>query len=181
LVAGSWGNRRAARLRSSPVLTPTTGDDWLALTSDELPISAAYTWAVRPDCGAVVLFSGTARDHAEGRTGVVELQYEAYEEQVLPRLERLAAELRARWPAVGRVVMLHRIGPLAVGVSSVVVVVSSPHRAEAFDAARFGIDTLKSTLPVWKKEVTVAGDSGWALAATDIGDVGTAVRAGQRD
>ncbi len=63
---------------------PEAGHDWLELTADELPIGAAYDWAVRPDCGAVVLFSGTVRDHADGRTGVTSLTYEAYEEHVVP-------------------------------------------------------------------------------------------------
>jgi molybdopterin synthase catalytic subunit len=146
------------------VLPPPSGDDWLALTSDELPIAAAYDWAVRADCGAVVLFSGTARDHAEGRGGVTELQYEAYEEHVVARFARIAAEVRERWPMVGRVALLHRVGALPVGTSSVVVAVSAPHRAEAFEAARFGIDTLKATAPIWKKEIRDTGDDSWAPA-----------------
>ena len=74
-----------------------------------------YDWAVRPDCGAVVLFSGTVRDHAEGRAGVTHLEYEAYEEQVVPRLAAIAAETRRRWPTIGRIALLHRTGPLAIG------------------------------------------------------------------
>ena len=64
------------------VFAPIDGDDWLGLTADQLPIGDLYDWCVRPDCGAVVLFSGTVRDHAEGRTGVEWLEYEAYDEQV---------------------------------------------------------------------------------------------------
>ena len=159
---------------------PEAGEDWLALTSDELPVGAAYAWAVRPDCGAVVLFSGTVRDHAEGRTGVTALAYEAYEEHVVPRLERITAEMRRRWPEVGRVVMWHRVGTLALGESSVIVVVSSPHRPAAFEAARFGIDALKATAPIWKKESWGGDDPGadggdprqdWALAAQDVADL----------
>lgn len=156
---------------------PASGDDWLALTSDELPIAAAYDWAVRPDCGAVVLFSGTARNHAEGRSGVTELHYEAYAEHVVPRLERIAEEVRARWPDVGRIALLHRVGALAVGTSSVIVVVSAPHRGAAFDAARFGIDALKATAPIWKKELWGSGEESWA-AAGDIGDLDTVTSAG---
>ena len=69
---------------------PSDGDDWLALTSEPLSVDVAYRWAVRPDCGAVVVFAGTVRDHAEGRTGVTALEYEAYEEQVVPRLAAIA-------------------------------------------------------------------------------------------
>ena len=159
-------------------LTPPahgTGDDdnsetWLALTSEPLPVGAVYEWAVRPDCGAVVVFSGTVRDHAEGRAGVAHLTYEAYEEQVVPRLRSIADELRRRWPVVGRVALLHRIGRLDLGTSSVIVVVSAPHRAEAFEAARYGIDTLKATVPIWKQETWAEG-TGWALGATEITEV----------
>jgi molybdopterin synthase catalytic subunit len=151
------------------VRVPEAGHDWLELTADELLVGAAYDWAVRPDCGAVVVFSGTVRDHAEGRTGVTSLTYEAYEEHVVPRLERLAAELRRRWPEAGRVVLWHRVGELGLGESSVVVAVSAPHRAEAFEAARFGIDALKASAPIWKKESWGDGaDEGWALGAQEV-------------
>lgn len=146
------------------------GSTWLALTAAPLPVSVAYDWCVQPDCGAVVLFSGTVRDHAEGRPGVSLLEYEAYEEQVVPRLARLVDELRVRWPSVRRVVLWHRIGPLALEESSVVVAVSSPHRPEAFEAARFGIDTLKATVPIWKRERWEGGED-WGLAATAVTEV----------
>jgi molybdopterin synthase catalytic subunit len=147
------------------------GDDWLALTTEELPVAAAYDWAVLPHCGAVVLFSGTVRDHAEGRSGVTHLDYEAYEEQVLPRLASIAVELRQRWPEVGRVALLHRVGRLELGASSVLVVVSAPHRPEAFLAARFGIDALKASAPIWKRESWDGGEQ-WGLGAHDLVDPG---------
>lgn len=145
---------------------PESGDTWLGLTGDPLPVGAAYDWCVQPDCGAVVLFSGTVRDHAEGRDGVEHLTYEAYEEQVLPRFRAIADEARVRWPRTGRIVVMHRTGRLAVGESSVVVVVSAPHRPEAFDAARFAIDALKATAPIWKHEVWAGGED-WGLGAHD--------------
>jgi molybdopterin synthase catalytic subunit len=148
-------------------LPPADAEEWFGLTDGELPITTALDWAVRPDCGAVVLFSGTARDHSPGREGVTELEYEAYEEHVVTRLAAIAAEARRRWPAIGRIVQLHRLGPVPVGASSVVVVVSAPHRVEAFAAARFCIDTLKATVPIWKREVWDGGES-WALDAQHI-------------
>lgn len=154
---------------------PDHGDDWLALTADELPVGAAYAWAVRPGCGAVVLFSGTVRDHAEGRPGVSLLEYEAYEEQVLPTFAAIAAALRQQWPQVGRVVLWHRVGPLELEASSVVVAVSAPHRPEAFEAARFGIDTLKASAPIWKKERWEGGDD-WALGALPVAPVADPAR-----
>ena len=83
----------------------------------------------------------------------------------------MAAAARRRWPAVGRLALLHRVGLLAVGDVSVVVVASTPHRAEAFDAARYCIDTLKRTVPIWKRE-TWAGGTDWSQCAHDIEDVG---------
>jgi molybdopterin synthase catalytic subunit len=151
------------------VVPPQQGDNWLGLTTEALPIAAAYDWCVLPGCGAVVLFSGTVRDHADDREGVTHLEYEAYESQVVPRLEAITAELRARWPMAGRVVLLHRIGRLELADSAVVVVVSSPHRPEAFAAARFGIDSLKASVPIWKRERWAEGEA-WGLGATDLVD-----------
>jgi molybdopterin synthase catalytic subunit len=158
--------------RAEALVAPTEGETWLGLSAAPLPVADAVAWAVRPDCGGVVLFSGTARDHAEGRAGVERLEYEAYESQVVPRLGMVAAEVRTRWPTVGRIVLLHRTGVVAIGDSAVVVVVSAPHRGEAFDAARFCIDTLKRTVPIWKREVWDGGAS-WGLDAQHIVDAGT--------
>ena len=137
-----------------PVLPPETGDDWLALTADELPVAEAYDWAVRPDCGAVVLFSGTVRDHAEGRDGRRAPDLRGLRRAVVPRLadDRRPRPAR-RWPTIGRIALLHRTGRLELGESSVLVVVSTPHRAEAFEAGRYAIDALKATVPIWKHEV----------------------------
>jgi molybdopterin synthase catalytic subunit len=149
---------------------PATGDDWVGLTTDVLPVDAALSWSQLPSCGAQVVFCGTVRDHADGRTDVVALEYEAYDTQVQPRLEALAADVRARWPMTGRIAMLHRVGRLALTEVSVVVVVSSPHRGEAFDAARYAIDTLKATMPIWKKELWSGGED-WATGATPVREV----------
>jgi molybdopterin synthase catalytic subunit len=146
------------------------GEDWLALTADPLPVEEALAWATRPDCGAVVVFCGTVRDHAEGRGNVTGLEYEAYDAQVVPRLASIAAESRDRWPMLGRLALLHRTGPLEVGETSVVVVASAPHRGDAFDAARFAIDTLKATVPIWKRE-TWEGGSDWATGAQPVAEV----------
>ncbi|MBI2706418.1 MAG: molybdenum cofactor biosynthesis protein MoaE [Actinobacteria bacterium] len=149
---------------------PPSGDDWIALTDQPLPLPAAAEWAVLPSCGAVVTFSGTARDHAEGREGVERLEYEAYDEHVIPRLREIAAEARRRWPDVGRLVLLHRVGVVPIGASSVFVAASSPHRGSAFEAARFGIDTLKATAPIWKRETWAGGES-WGLASQPVTEV----------
>ncbi|MHB1928931.1 MAG: molybdenum cofactor biosynthesis protein MoaE [Acidimicrobiales bacterium] len=148
---------------------PLDADDWLALTDGALPVDAASRWVARPDCGAVVVFTGLVRDHAEGREGVTGIEYEAYTEQVLPRLHELVAEARERWP-LGRVACLHRVGGLAVGDPAVVVAVSSAHRAEAFEAARWCIDTLKASVPIWKKETWEGGED-WGTGAQQVSGV----------
>jgi molybdopterin synthase catalytic subunit len=146
---------------------PVEGDDWLGLSSAPLPADVASVWAQLPHCGGTVTFVGSARDHSEGRPGVELLEYEAYEDQVVPRLQRIAAEARARWPSIGRIAMLHRVGALEVGEPAVVVVVSAPHRDEAFLGARFCIDDLKASVPIWKKE-SWDGGSSWGLDAQHV-------------
>jgi molybdopterin synthase catalytic subunit len=84
--------------------------------------------------------------------GVRGMTYEAYEEEATNRFAEIAGEARRRWPDLERVALLHRVGDLALSDTSVAVVVSAPHRAEAFEAARFCIDTLKETAPIWKRE-----------------------------
>ena len=143
-------------------MRPPVDDTWVALSDAPLPVDAVAEWVVVPRCGAVVTFVGTARDHAGDRTGVERLTYEAYEEQAVPRLAAVADEVRTKWPDVGRIALLHRTGDLALGDAAVVVAVSTPHREAAFDAARFAIDAVKATVPIWKKE-SWAGGSDWGL------------------
>jgi molybdopterin synthase catalytic subunit len=158
------------------VQPPESSDTWVGLTDDQLPIAGAYEWCVMANCGAVVLFSGTVRDHAIDdhgalRTDVQYLEYEAYHEQVEPSFHKIVAELRSRWPHTGRVALLHRVGRLALGDSSVVAVVSAPHRAEAFEAARFAIDALKASAPIWKRETwTDAATSAWGTKSQTLID-----------
>jgi len=154
------------------VLQPTDESTWLAISHEPLPIAEASEWAVLPNCGAVVMFSGTARDHAVGRDNVEELEYEAYEEQVVPRLGEIASQMRSRWADLGRIAIIHRVGVVPIGESAVVVVVSSPHRGEAFEAARYAIDTLKSTVPIWKRE-TWSGGQSWGLEPQHITEAGS--------
>lgn len=148
---------------------PLQEDDWVALTEETLPLQEASGWVVLPSCGAVVSFVGTVRDHGEGRKGVLKVDYEAFAERVETRLRDVAAAARRRWPQTGRLVLLHRVGSLEVGEASVVVVASSPHRAEAFEAARYCIDTIKVAVPVWKKETWAEGED-WVRDAEQVRD-----------
>ena len=145
----------AAASGSAP--RPPDGDTWLGLLDVALPTGVAQQWVVRPDCGGVVVFVGTVRDHAEGRTGVTLLEYEAYEEQVEPVLARVAEQVRRSHPGVGRLALLHRIGPLDVTDAAVLVAASAPHRDEAFAAARLAIDEVKAQAPIWKREHWAGG------------------------
>ncbi|MGI9599169.1 MAG: molybdenum cofactor biosynthesis protein MoaE [Acidimicrobiales bacterium] len=158
------------------LVPPSDGENWTGLSERPLPAAAASEWVVLPSCGGVVVFTGTARDHSVGRDGVTKLEYEAYEEQVVPRLDEIAAAARLRWPELGRIVLLHRIGEVPLTEAAVVVAVSAPHRAAAFEAVRFGIDTLKETVPIWKREDWSEGTS-WGREAQHIIEVGGAVEA----
>lgn len=160
----------------APVVGPVAGDvagpvgdDWCALSDRPLVAATAHQWVGRPDCGATVLFSGEVRDHAEGRAGVEQLEYEAYESAALARFRVLAADARQQWPRLGRVVVWHRVGVLGVGETAVVVAVSAPHRGEAFAAAQWLIDTVKTTAPIWKHE-TWGDQSDWGVDAVPLAD-----------
>jgi molybdopterin synthase catalytic subunit len=120
------------------------------------PIDLAALQTVTPADGALCLFVGMVRDHNGGRR-VLRLEYEAYEEMALPLMEKIAAEVRERW-RITEVRIVHRLGRLEVGDASVAVAVTSPHRREAFEACRYAIDTLKATVPIWKKEFYADGE-----------------------
>ena len=125
----------------------------IALTRDPIDIDALGAPAAQD--GAACTFLGVVRDHNAGRA-VTHLEYEAFEEMALPLMEEIATEARRRWP-ITSIAIVHRLGRLEIGEASVAVVVFSPHRAEAFDACRYAIDTLKATVPIWKKEFYADG------------------------
>lgn len=150
------------------VLRPITdARDWVALTDEPLPVDDAAQWATVARAGAVVTFAGVVRDHAEGRPGVVGMTYEAYVAPAVRALGEIAGEIRSRWPEVERIALLHRVGDLQLSEASVVVVVSAPHRGDAFAAAEFAIDTLKESVPIWKQEHWTGG-SDWAVEQHEI-------------
>lgn len=129
------------------------------LTDEPLSADAAHAFLADPRAGAAVVFTGTVRDHAEGRD-VAGLTYEAYAERAEAQLDALAADVAARFPAVA-VWLEHRVGALAIGEVSVVVGVATGHRPEAFAAARYGIDTLKGDVAIWKQEHWAGGGAHW--------------------
>jgi molybdopterin synthase catalytic subunit len=133
------------------------------VTADPLSTEEALAFVADHAAGGTCLFAGTVRDRSEAGE-VTGLTYEAWDELAVDRLEALASELFATWPAV-KVALLHRTGALAVGETSVVVAVSAEHRAEAFDACRHGIERLKHDVPIWKKESLVSGEAHWVQGA----------------
>lgn len=123
---------------------------------DRAAIDAIVQSVWHSGAGGIVTFEGTVRDHARGKR-IRYLEYDAYPEMAEQEMAKIAAEVERRW-STDRVAMVHRIGRLEIGEVSVVVAVACPHRAEAFEACRYAIDTLKTTVPIWKKEVAEDGE-----------------------
>lgn len=134
--------------------------DRFAITFAPLSLDEVYGQADDPANGAIVVMSGTVRQQTDGKP-VKALDYQAYEPMAIAVFQQIAAAIRDRWPAANRVTIHHRTGKLAIGDISVLVAVGCPHRAEAFEACRFVIDTLKHNAPIWKKEHWADGSSEW--------------------
>jgi molybdopterin synthase catalytic subunit len=129
------------------------------LTTQALDYTRITESVCRPDCGAVVLFLGTVRDLTAGQVTTA-LDYEAYSLMAEKKMAEIESDTRQRWH-VGDIALVHRLGHLEVGEVSVAVAVSSPHRAQAFEACRHAIDRLKELVPIWKKENWKDGTSEW--------------------
>ena len=112
-----------------------------------------------PACGAVASFAGVVRNENEGKP-VKMIRYEAYPSMAIRKMEQIGEVLRERWGCRG-VALEHRIGDLQVGDTSVILAVSSPHRKEAFEAIRHGMDLFKTTVPIWKREFYRDGTDAW--------------------
>jgi MoaE-MoaD fusion protein len=137
------------------LIPPVSGGSF-RLVDGALDVPAALREVEDPEAGAVASFVGTVRSHSRGRD-VVHLEYDAYEEMAEPMLARLGAELTERH-GLCAVAIHHRLGRVDIGEASVVIAVSAPHRSAALDACREAIETLKTTIPLWKKEVYAGGE-----------------------
>jgi molybdopterin synthase catalytic subunit len=135
----------------------------VTVTSDVLSTDHVLAFVADPGAGGTCLFVGTVRDHSDAGS-VTGLTYEAWPELAEQRLRDLADEMLAGWP-IRKVALVHRIGDLGLGEASVVVAVSAPHRAEAFEAARHGIERLKADAPIWKKESLASGEAQWVAGS----------------
>ena len=125
--------------------------DIYAVVERPLSADAIATQVDDPGAGGIVIFSGVVRNQTDGRP-VKFLEYEAHAPMAEAKMREIGAAIRARWAGVRCVAMLHRIGRLEIGEASVLIAVSAAHRGDAFEACRYAIDTLKRTVPVWKKE-----------------------------
>jgi molybdopterin synthase catalytic subunit len=141
-------------------------DDLITLQDEPIDAAQAIDHVAAPSSGGTVFFAGTTRSEtsSDGRE-LVALDYEAYHEMAEKQLRDLAAEARKRWPIV-KLALIHRVGRVPVGEPSVVIAVSCPHRAEAFDACEWLIDTLKQDVTIWKKEVWADGSGTWVHPST---------------
>jgi len=137
------------------LIPPVSGGAFL-LTPEPLAVDAVVAEVTSEDAGGIATFVGTVRRQSRGRD-VEYLEYEAYEEMAEPMLRALADELTAKH-GLTKMAVHHRVGRVEIGEPSVVIAVSAPHRAAALDACREAIDTLKETIPLWKKEVYAGGE-----------------------
>ncbi len=130
------------------------------ITTEPLSTDQVASRLADPAVGALLAFVGVVRGETDGRS-VQYLEYEAYPEMAEQELSRIGDEIRARWPSIREVAIVHRVGRLEIGEASVVVVLSAAHRPEVFDACRYAIDRLKEIVPIWKKEVWTEGGAEW--------------------
>ncbi|XP_065910004.1 molybdopterin synthase catalytic subunit-like [Dysidea avara] len=136
-----------------------TTNDIVRLTTDVLSVEEATSLVSDTSIGATSIFIGTTRDNFEGKK-VLQLEYEAYEPQTLSEMKKICAAIRDKWVIHG-IAMLHRTGNVPVGEASVIIAISSKHRKESLEAVEFAINTLKATVPIWKKEVYEDGKTEW--------------------
>ena len=138
-----------------------TGDIVTAITGDPLDVEGAIKDVAAPEHGGIAVFIGTVRESpasGEGSSTVVSLEYDAHPRLASERLEQIAREAAEKW-SLGGVVALHRVATCMVVEPTVVVACGAPHRAEALDACRWMIDTIKDTVPIWKREIYADGSS----------------------
>jgi molybdopterin synthase catalytic subunit len=133
----------------------------IKISAEALNIADCIQWVMSPQCGGIDVFIGTVRDNTKGKK-VLRLEFEAYESMALKQMQKIAHQAMEKWK-VNRVLVHHRTGVLSAGEVPVVIAVAAPHRDAAFDACRFIIDTLKQTVPIWKKEVFEDGEV-WVAA-----------------
>jgi molybdopterin synthase catalytic subunit len=133
----------------------------IKLTEEPLDIPACIDWVMSPQCGGIDVFIGTVRNATKGKA-VLRLEFEAYAKMALKEMQKIAEQAQAQWP-IEKILLHHRTGVLQVGEVPVIIAAAAAHRDAAFDACRYIIDTLKQTVPIWKKEIFEDGEI-WVAA-----------------
>lgn len=133
----------------------------IQILSEPLNIPACINWVMTPECGGINVFIGTVRNVTKQKK-VIRLEFEAYESMAISEMNKIAANVFTKWP-VQKILIHHRTGTLEVGDVPVVIAVAAAHRDAAFTAGRYIIDTLKQTVPIWKKEIFEDGEV-WVAA-----------------
>jgi molybdopterin synthase catalytic subunit len=133
----------------------------IKLSVSTLDVQHCIDWVMSPECGGIDVFIGTVRNATKGKV-VVRLEFEAYEKMAVSEIEKIAKHAFDKWP-VQKILIHHRTGVLQVGEMPVIIAVAAAHRDAAFDACRYLIDTLKQTVPIWKKEIFEDGEV-WVAA-----------------
>ena len=136
-----------------------TSDLWIRIADEPLDVAAVADFLRTEDAGGVDIFLGTTRKWTAGRETTL-LEYESYSAMAVEEMQRITEEARSRWPVL-KACLHHREGTVPLKEISVIIGVSTPHRAEAFEACRFLIDELKSRVPIWKRETYSSGEKDW--------------------
>uniref|UniRef100_A0A336M9H1 Molybdopterin synthase catalytic subunit n=1 Tax=Culicoides sonorensis TaxID=179676 RepID=A0A336M9H1_CULSO len=126
--------------------------DHVKITNDKIDLNTINELICDAECGAISFFVGTTRNNFESKK-VISLEYEAYEAMAIKVMTEICSEMRQKWPDIKHTAIYHRLGVVPVKEASVIIGVSSPHRATSLDAVEFGINELKKKVPIWKKEI----------------------------
>lgn len=136
-----------------------SGRDTIEITADLLSVDEAVKTVTSPTSGAISLFIGTTRNNFDGKE-VTHLEYDAYIPMAVKEIKKICQDMRKKW-GVEHIAVWHRIGHVPITESSVVIAVSSPHRKASLESVQYCIDTLKATVPIWKKEMYAEGEGTW--------------------
>ena len=139
------------------IMESSINQDVFEITRDPIDKSGLEARILTGAAGAIVTFDGVVRNQTRGRA-VISLHYEAYPAMAVREMQRIGDEIRQKWPQIDRIGIVHRFGELQISESSIVIVITSPHRKAAFEACQYAIDTLKKTVPIWKKEIFADGE-----------------------
>lgn len=133
----------------------------IKISGETLDIQSCIDWVMLPQCGGINVFIGTVRNETKGKK-VLRLEFEAYESMAIREMNKIGEDILKKWPVL-KILIHHRTGILQVGEVPVVIAVAAAHRNAAFDACKYAIDTLKQSVPIWKKEVFEDGEV-WVAA-----------------